>query len=230
MNKVKNIHDDIFLIGGSGISGPGDCLVYLINTDEGLILIDCGVDNRSAAKIANNIKSIDLDPNDLNTLILTHCHIDHVGGASYFKKKYKVKIIAHEIEAPVIEGKEHPERIGAFFYGVDYEPCKVDIKISGDLNEYKLGKKVVKLLFTPGHTPGGISPYIDVEGKRILFGQDIHGPLMKGFGSNLEDYLNSMNKLLALEADILCEGHFGIYSPKEEVSRYIKKYITHYSK
>jgi hypothetical protein len=34
-----------------------------------------------------------------------------------------------------------------------------------------------------------------------------------------------MNKLLELKADILCEGHFGIYKPKERVERYIKGYL-----
>jgi hypothetical protein len=34
-----------------------------------------------------------------------------------------------------------------------------------------------------------------------------------------------MEKLLALDADILCEGHFGIFQPKEHVIRYIKRYL-----
>jgi hypothetical protein len=38
-----------------------------------------------------------------------------------------------------------------------------------------------------------------------------------------------MEKLLALEADILCEGHFGIFQPKESVERYIKGYLKNYS-
>ncbi|MHA1270423.1 MAG: MBL fold metallo-hydrolase [Candidatus Helarchaeota archaeon] len=230
MNKPENIHDDIYLIGGSGLSGPGDCLIYLICTKNGLVMIDCGVNNRSVEKLIKNIKILGFKPNDLNSLVLTHCHIDHVGGASELQRKFNIKIIAHDIEAPVIEGKKFPERIGAYFYGVEYDPCTVNIKLKGIESELDFGDKIIKFLFTPGHTPGGISPYIDVNNKRVLFGQDIHGPLMNGFGSNLDDYLNSMNKLLQLEADILCEGHFGIFYSKLEVSNYIKKYIKQYSK
>ena len=39
----------------------------------------------------------------------------------------------------------------------------------------------------------------------------------------------SMNKLLALNADILCEGHFGIYDGKDKVRRYIESYVRQFS-
>jgi len=35
-----------------------------------------------------------------------------------------------------------------------------------------------------------------------------------------------LKKLLSLKADILCEGHFGIYQPAEEVERYIKSFLS----
>ena len=230
IKKIEKIHDDIYLIGGSGLSGPGDCLVYLIESDEGLILIDCGVNRSSAELILNNIDYLNLNINSLKYLILTHCHIDHIGAAYFFQNRLKLKIITHNIESVIIEGNKHPEWIGADFYGVEYKPCRVDIKLQGNLSELSFGDKILRFLFTPGHTPGGISPFLDFKGKRILFGQDIHGPLMRGFGSNLKDYLNSMQKLLDLNADILCEGHFGIYKPSNKVKEYIQKYINHYSR
>jgi hypothetical protein len=38
-----------------------------------------------------------------------------------------------------------------------------------------------------------------------------------------------MRKLLALDADILCEGHFGIFTSKEKVKEYIMSYLRSYS-
>jgi hypothetical protein len=67
--------------------------------------------------------------------------------------------------------------------------------------------------------------YLDRGGKRILFGQDIHGPFLDIFRSDMSLWKKSMEKLLALDADILCEGHFGIFQPKEHVIRYIKRYL-----
>ena len=49
---------------------------------------------------------------------------------------------------------------------------------------------------------------------------------MESFGSNLHDYQKSMQKLMDHEADILCEGHFGIFQPKDEVKKYILSYMT----
>jgi hypothetical protein len=39
-----------------------------------------------------------------------------------------------------------------------------------------------------------------------------------------------MERLLALEADILCEGHFGVFQPKDRVQRYIRHYLHTYAK
>ncbi|MCK4239354.1 MAG: Zn-dependent hydrolase, partial [Candidatus Lokiarchaeota archaeon] len=84
---------------------------------------------------------------------------------------------------------------------------------------------IFKSIHTPGHTPGSISIYVKLRDKGVLFGQDIHGPFMESFGSNLEDYQKSMQKLLDLNADILCEGHFGVFKPAEKVRKYIKGYM-----
>jgi hypothetical protein len=63
--------------------------------------------------------------------------------------------------------------------------------------------------------------YGDFGGRRILFGQDIHGPFMSAFRSNIHDWRVSMARLIALKADILCEGHYGIFQPADRVERYI---------
>jgi len=70
--------------------------------------------------------------------------------------------------------------------------------------------------------------YLDRAGKRILFGQDIHGPFMSSFRSSIEDWKKSMERLIDLQADILCEGHFGIFQPREKVEQYIRSYLRQY--
>ena len=52
---------------------------------------------------------------------------------------------------------------------------------------------------------------------------------MKEWGSDLVRK-QSMEKLLALNADILCEGHFGIYSPANQVKEYIQGYIRRFAR
>jgi glyoxylase-like metal-dependent hydrolase (beta-lactamase superfamily II) len=65
---------------------------------------------------------------------------------------------------------------------------------------------------------------LDKDGKRILFAQDLHGPILPEFGSNFDDWNRSIKKLLDLDADILCEGHFGVYKTRREVRNFILSY------
>jgi hypothetical protein len=41
----------------------------------------------------------------------------------------------------------------------------------------------------------------------------------------MKDYLHSLTLLVSLQADILCEGHFGIYRGKDTVENYIRSYM-----
>ena len=63
------------------------------------------------------------------------------------------------------------------------------------------------------------------EGQIVLFGQDVHGPLDVRLHSNRADYRVSLERLLALEADILCEGHYGIYRGKAAVAHFIRSFL-----
>jgi glyoxylase-like metal-dependent hydrolase (beta-lactamase superfamily II) len=119
-------------------------------------------------------------------------------------------------------------KTAANWYGATFPPTKVDRKLSGAHEIFKFGQEELHCLHTPGHTPGSISLYLDREGKRVLFGQDIHGPFHKAFDSDIEAWKKSMQALLALNADILCEGHFGIFQPKERVRGYIERYLEEY--
>ena len=98
-------------------------------------------------------------------------------------------------------------------------------KINKDEEILTFGSYELKIIHIPGHTPGSIAPYIDITGKRVLFGQDIHGPYYPEWGADLANARASLRKLSDLNADILCEGHFGIYQPANEVERYIKEYL-----
>ncbi len=227
MSKPQKIWEKVYQIGGPNISHPSDCCIYLVDVGmEESVLIDCGA-GKSYDKLIKNIELIGFDPKKLRAIILTHCHIDHIGATSLFKKEFDLAIFAHEMDSEAIEGKDIM-RTAASWYEVEYSPITLDYKFSIEREELTVGDMEFNCLHTPGHTPGSISVYCDIKGKRILFGQDIHGPFDESFGSNIEDWRKSMEKLLGLEADILCEGHFGIYRSKEEVKRYIEGYLRRY--
>lgn len=216
---------DIYLVGSSDITDPKDCSVYLLDLGE-LVLIDAGAGSSTDA-IVENIRALGLDPGKLSTVLLTHCHIDHTGGAQEFKNRFGARIVMHSLDAGAVETGDKV-LTGASWYGLDFTPLPVDTKLLKDQEFLCFGAQKVVCLHTPGHTPGSLSLYLDRDQKRILFGQDIHGPFLAEFGANMRHWQKSMETLLALNADILCEGHFGIYKPVNEVRQYIERYLEEY--
>ena len=63
------------------------------------------------------------------------------------------------------------------------------------------------------------------DGLKILFAQDVHGPLHPDLLSDAALYRRSLKLLLALEADVLCEGHYGIYRGKPAVAALIRQFL-----
>jgi len=199
--------------------GDNECSVYMVDTqsDQGLVLIDAGMN----LDMIKRISSLGLRFEDIQHCILTHCHIDHIGACAELKRALPdIKFYAHELDATPIEEPAHDDRTAASWYGVRYEPVKLYRKFTE--TTLILGNCAFQCIHTPGHTPGSISVLVESEGKKVLFGQDLHGPFNDSFLSNLQDYQLSMQKLLGLNADILCEGHFGIFQPADKVKQYIE--------
>jgi glyoxylase-like metal-dependent hydrolase (beta-lactamase superfamily II) len=219
------VTDRIALVGSSEITDNRDCSVYLVDAGE-LVLIDSGA-GTAPGQIVRNIELLGLDPSRLSLLILTHCHIDHVGGAAYFKERFGLTVVMHELDAGAVEQGD-TVKTGASWYGLDLPPLMVDRRITGTEETLRLSDGALTCLHTPGHTPGSLSVYTDQGGERVLFGQDIHGPFLPEFGADLAAWRTSMEKLLALEPDVLCEGHFGVYRPAGRVREYIEGYLDQY--
>ena len=220
MSKPSKVWKDVYIVGSSDISHPYDCSIYLLDAGD-LVLIDSGAGS-SFDKLVSNIKTLGFDPKKLKTVLVTHAHIDHIGSLLQFQKQFGARIIAHELDADAIEGSGG---VAAEAYGVAYTPCKIDLRIKGSEETLKLGKHELKIVHIPGHTPGSIAAYADIDNKRVLFGQDIHGPYYPEWGADPALAKLSLQKLIDLKADILCEGHFGIYQPASEVKRYIQHYV-----
>lgn len=220
------VTERVYQVGGPDISDGNDCCSYLLDGGGTLALVDCGC-GPSYKTLVSNIIRLGFEPEELTTLLLTHCHIDHIGAAALFRRDYGVEIAAHHQDAEAIESGDRL-MTAAFMYGVRLNPLPLDLVIRDDESTLQVGDLELNVVATPGHTPGSVAAYVDFSGVRVLFGQDIHGPFHPDFGSDIEAWRSSMAKLLELDADVLCEGHFGIYSPADAIRAYINGYLDRF--
>jgi glyoxylase-like metal-dependent hydrolase (beta-lactamase superfamily II) len=184
-------------------------------------MIDCGA-GRSLPTILANTEAAGVDPRRISTLILTHAHIDHIEAAPELRARLGLNILIHELDAEAMEQGD-PIRTAADWYDVDFPPTPVDGKLRGAEETLSFNGEEIRWLHTPGHTPGSIVVLLERDGRRILFGQDVHGPFLPAFRSDRAAWRSSMAMILALKPDVLCEGHFGIFRSNDSVERYIRR-------
>ncbi len=220
MQGPFRVCDRVYMIGSSDISGGMDCCVYLVDAGE-LVLIDAGA-GKSTHRLVDNIQALGFMPGRLTTLIITHAHIDHIGSAADLRDRFNLRVIAHEKDAAAIESGK---KVGAEHYGVRYRPCPVDEKLPGQLNELTMGAIAFKFMHVPGHTPGSMVVTMESERKTVLFGQDIHGPYLPMWGGDPRLAVASLEKIMQSGADILCEGHYGVIRPADEVKQFIGEFL-----
>ena len=143
---------------------------YLI-LDRKITLIDSGIKG-SEKDIYSYIRDAGRSIGDIETLMLSHAHPDHIGAASQIKKDVQCEVVAHEKEKIWIEDIEfqNQQRPVPGFYNLVNEPVNVDVLIE-DNEMLIIGNSLeLRMLHTPGHSPGMLS--ILFPGQNILFTGD----------------------------------------------------------
>lgn len=136
------------------IMGMGfDANIFFIEADKP-ILIDAGTGWNNAGAL----KTIEehIDPRVIDSIILTHRHIDHVGGAEELSRVCEAKLYASVDEAtPLRQGDT--TTTGSTMFSIPLNKLDVSTINYGDTLD--LGNERLKILHTPGHTIGSISLY-----------------------------------------------------------------------
>jgi len=218
------IADHVYRVGGDGLSAPGDAAVYCVVFEKAAALIDAGTGRGHDAVVRSIDRCLRPTRAAMAYLFLTHCHFDHSGGAARLRDHYGCENVAHEIDARFLEAGNNRVTAAAW-YNAALAPLAVDHTIKGSAERFQLGTGAIEALHCPGHSPGSTAYVLETGGLKVLFGQDIHGPLHPDLLSNRDDYIASLTMLLGLEADVLCEGHFGVIRGRDNVHRFIQSYI-----
>ncbi len=221
--KHVQVTSEIYQVGGGDLTQGEDAAIYLLNFDGHASLVDAGC-GHSIDRLMKNIESCGVDPPSIEWILITHCHFDHTGGVKALKDTLGCKVIAHALDAPFLETGD--DRVtAATWYGSTIQPFTVDQKLSAAREEIQIGERVVLGLHAPGHSPGSVVYVVESDGLKVLFGQDVHGPLHPSLLSNRTDYLRSLELMISLEADILCEGHYGIIKGEKPVREFIRSFM-----
>jgi glyoxylase-like metal-dependent hydrolase (beta-lactamase superfamily II) len=213
----------VYLVGGSSESHASDAAIYLVKGDGEAALIDAGT-GKGHARVLKNIEEAGVGLGEVTRLFITHCHYDHTGGAELMRQATGCRIVSHALDADFLQMGD--SRVtAASWYGEKMEPTRVDLRVEGGEERFSVGGMELAFYHAPGHSPGSAVLTLVSDGLLVLFGQDVHGPLNDVLLSSRGDYVRSLEFLLSLEADVLCEGHFGVFAGKEKVREFIESFL-----
>jgi glyoxylase-like metal-dependent hydrolase (beta-lactamase superfamily II) len=194
---------------------------FLVEGDDGLVLIDAGFAHKEAA-VFEAIQALDRSPRELKHLIFTHGHPDHIGSAAAIVRETGARTYMHPLDIPMAEtgGPFRPlmpapgllrRVLCKLFFHPDerLEPIAIDQHLSdGEILDVAGGFEVIHL---PGHCAGQIA--LVWQSGRMLFAGDVAANIM-GLGDplgfeNLEEGRASQRKLAGLSCDAAGFGHGG---------------------
>jgi len=183
------------------IVGSLETNCYLVYCPETLecAVVDPGAE---ASNITRQIAEKELKP---RLILNTHGHVDHIGANRDIKDKYDIPLFIHSADSPMLESVLQSE-MGIFLGAKDSPPAD---HFLDDGEEIKIGKSHLKVIHTPGHSPGSVSFLGDgflLSGDTLFFGGVGRTDLP---GGSWQEMVNSIrNKILTMpEEMIVLPGH-----------------------
>lgn len=187
--------DDIFLLGGAEI----DSNVYCIGNE---LLVDFG-SGVFFPEVLDQMKRHGIKLAGIMTMVLTHSHAEHSGGASLFQQRLQAKLLVHPSAIEALK-----DNVSARELELDeYRPPKVDGTLK-DGDSVKAGRYNFRVIYTPGHSRDSICLW--EESKKILISGDTltTGDDMDPMDPEDETaLLASQRKLKLLGIEMLLPGH-----------------------
>ena len=205
-------------------STGGHVHAFLLDDGNGLTLIDTLFDT-DAGRILDRISALGKSVGDLKHIILTHAHRSHLGGLAVLKDLSGASVYSHAWEADIIAGERTAQpvspipmrpirtywrvyylQLGAALGRGKHPPCPVDATLEdGDT----VGP--VKVLHTPGHTPGHLAFWWP-ERKVLIAGDAIatypvFAPGWPAFTLNQTQLRASLERMAGLDPEVLAVGH-----------------------
>ena len=207
-HKPFEIVDKVYFVGNTWVSA------FLLDTDAGLVLIDCAI-QETLYQLVDNLYQLGFDPHNIRKILLTHGHFDHCGAAGALQKMSGCEVWVGEGDADFFT--EHRERIA-------HEDRCPEFEVTGCYDYSKpidLGNFQLEVVHCPGHTQGTSSFFFPAQYRGRTVNCAIHGGLGVGVlqdkmleelglpKSLRQDYCDSIDKVIDRPVDVVLPSHAG---------------------
>ena len=199
----------------------GKSNAYLVSAPDLVILIDTGC-SKNLKPLEQVLRQKELQITDIDYIVVTHAHYDHVGHLAEIKEKSGAKVLAHRDAVDYLKNGHTPFPKGTmllfkiisnagnrfFSVGGKFTPVEPDILIEGDYDLLK-PEPTIRIIHTPGHTSGSVCLIINDESAIVgdtLFNvlpETVYPP----FANDENELIKSWEKLLATGCSVFYPGH-----------------------
>ncbi|CDN32302.1 Hydroxyacylglutathione hydrolase [Mucinivorans hirudinis] len=180
---------------------------YVIYDEKGeCLIVDAGCYTENEQRTLKNF----IEKNGLKPVMAlnTHAHIDHVCGVEFVKREWSIPFALHRDDRAIMEMV--PLYASSMGFNISSVPT-IEIDLA-EQAEIKLGETLVRIIHTPGHTPGGVCIHLPSENILItgdtLFRESIGRTDLPG--GDYEQLMNSiLEKIVSLGDCDFFPGHGG---------------------
>ncbi len=200
VSRIGQLLTDNFLPAGATVSQPLNCL--LIKTPQGNVLVDAGTGGKAGVadggRLLGNLAAIGIKPSDINHVIISHLHPDHVGGifeggAAVVSNQLVFKNAEHiiakrewdTIDNPIAGAPPKPAAVQAFF---ETSLKSAKAALTGKVKFVSNGDQIlpgIEIISTPGHTAGHIAIKISSGNQQLIHLVDSVTHHVLGFAQDL---------------------------------------------
>ena len=199
------------------VSLPGTSVFVLL--DDQVTIVDAGW-RGTGRGVLQALGRLGRQPSEVSNIVITHHHTDHLGDAAYLSQACAAGVAVHRDEAPIVQGEATPPSpftnrlVGRLMSPLvasrKPKPVAVGRRLAdGDV----LGAGDVRIVHSPGHTPGSISVHVPGRGL-LMVGDALEyrggklGLPSSHFTADMEQAKRSIRKLAELDFDVLCFSHY----------------------
>ncbi len=210
--KPQKVFGNIYFVGIREAS------THIIDTGEGLILIDPGMPE-TLGVVIDNIKQLGFDVKDIKIILMSHGHYDHAGATRELLKHTNAVTYIGKDDLKMVNGEENTSL--AELFGVSFKDFFTPDVLLEDGDTVKLGNTSIQCLSTPGHTDGTMSFFFDVTEGEKTYLAGMHGGVgtntltfefLRKNGlplSNREKFIEGIKRVKAKKVEIFLGNHVG---------------------